>query len=270
MAVMKDDTEIKPFKFGQLVPSQKHSAQPGAVDKFEMKPLGDAARLKNNLTDEIIRQEREYEAASSFNIDPVVREHRGITTQEADDYEKAVAEEVERRLKELSDGAYQQGLSDGRAEGMRKAYDEALRIHEENIVKLQQMVEDLNTTRQEVLDKSKDESYKLIKNLTKWIVLKEVEDKEYIQRLLEKLILEMNTKSNLLIKVDNSTFKFMPEIINFIEEKLGALTNVRVEAQDDIEGKGIILESENGIIDGTLEAQFASIDKLFESVGINE
>jgi hypothetical protein len=59
MAVMKDDTEIKPFKFGQLVPSQNPSAQPGAVDKFEMKPLGDAARLKNNLTDEIIRQERE-------------------------------------------------------------------------------------------------------------------------------------------------------------------------------------------------------------------
>lgn len=269
MSVMKNNNEIKPFKFGQLVPESKNYVA-DEVNEFEMKPLAEAAQLKNNLTDEIIRQEREYEAATSFSIDPIVKEHRGLKNQEDEDYEKAVAEEVARRLEELSQQAYQQGLSDGRAAGMEKAYEEALKIHEENIIKLQQMVEDLNVTRQEILENSKDEGYKLIKNLTKWIVLKEVEDKKYIQRLLEKLILEMNTKSNLLIKVDNETLKFMPEIIETVEQKLGSLTNVRVEAHDDMNGKGIILESENGIIDGTLEAQFASIDKLFEAVGINE
>lgn len=270
MGIMKNTKQqIKPFKFGQLIPSQSEHAADEIVD-FEMKPLADAAQLKNNLTDEIIRVERKHEAASSFNIDPRIKEYRGLVSQEKQDYENSVAAEVERRLEKISHEAYQQGINDGREEGMKQAYDEALLKHEENIVKLADMVEELNTTRQEILENSKEEGYKLIKNLTKWIVLKEVEDKEYIQRLLEKLILEMNTKSNLLIKVDTETFGFMPEVIKFIEDKLGQLTNVRVEVQEDMNGKGIILESENGIIDGTLKAQFISIDKLFESVGVNE
>tara|TARA_Y100000385_G_C13055398_1_gene621733 strand:- start:636 stop:1448 length:813 start_codon:yes stop_codon:yes gene_type:complete len=270
MGIMKSDkNEIKPFKFGQLIPSQSERAPDEIVD-FEMKPLAEAAQLKNNLTDEIIRAERAHEAASSFNIDPRIKEHRGLVNQEKQDYENAVAAEVARRLEDLSKEAYNKGISDGRAEGMKQAYDEALLKHEENVVKLADMIENLGSTRVEILESSKEEGYKLIKNLTKWIVLKEVEDKEYIQRLLEKLILEMNTKSNLLIKVDNNTFGFMPEIIKFIEDKLGALTNVRVEVQEDMSGKGIVLESENGIIDGTLEAQFISIDKLFESVGVND
>ena len=48
-----------------------------------------------------------------------------------------------------------------------------------------------------------------------------------------------------------------------------ALTRSRMVNKSAL-GKGIILESENGIIDGTLEAQFISIDKLFEAVGVNE
>lgn len=270
MGIIKSTKDkIQPFKFGQLIPSESKHAPDEVVD-FEMKPLSDAAQLKNDLTDDIIRTERAHEAASSFNIDPRIKEHRGLVNQEKQDYENAVAAEVERRLEKLSKEAYNQGISDGRATGMQQAYDEALLKHEENIVKLAEMIEELNTTRKEILESSKEEGYKLIKNLTKWIVLKEVEDKEYIQRLLEKLILEMNTKSNLLVKVDNNTFGFMPEVIQFIENKLGQLTNIRVEVQEDMSGKGIILESENGIIDGSLDAQFNSIDKLFESVGVND
>lgn len=270
MGIMKNNkNEIKPFKFGQLIPSESNHA-PDEVVEFEMKPLTAAAELKHDITDDVIRTERAHEAASSFSIDPRIKEHRGLVNQERQDYENAVTAEVARRLEQLSKEAYNQGISDGRAEGMKQAYDEALVKHEETVTKFAQMIENLNETRTEILENSKDEGYKLIKNLTKWIVLKEVEDKEYIQRLLEKLILEMNTKSNLLIKIDSSTLSIMPEVITFIENKLGQLTNVRVEVQDDITEKGIILESENGIIDGTLDAQFISIDKLFESVGVND
>ena len=52
--------------------------------------------------------------------------------------------------------------------------------------------------------------------------------------------------------------------------KVGKLTNVRVEADLDMKENGIMLESENTIIDGSLKAQFESIDKLFLSVGLNE
>ena len=58
---------------------------------------------------------------------------------------------------------------------------------------------------------------------------------------------------------------------NVITEKIvGPLTNVRVEVAASMSDNGIIIESENGIIDGSIDAQFESLDKLFEKVGVDE
>ena len=109
----------------------------------------------------------------------------------------------------------------------------------------------------------------MVKNLTKWIVLKEVDEKYYLARLLEKLIHEINTKTGLVLHVNEKSFGHMPEIIKIVERKVGVLTNVRVEVDLDLDETGIVLESENTIIDGSLDAQFKSLDKLFTSVGIH-
>ena len=110
----------------------------------------------------------------------------------------------------------------------------------------------------------------MVQNLTKWIVLKEVDEKYYLSRLLEKLIYEINSKANLVIRVNESSFGHMPEVIKILERKLGVLANIRIEVDPELEGHGIILESENAVVDGSLEAQMKSLDKLFANVGKNE
>jgi flagellar assembly protein FliH len=62
----------------------------------------------------------------------------------------------------------------------------------------------------------------------------------------------------------------MPEIITAVESKIGQLLNVRIEIVPEINYPGIILESENGLIDGSLEGVFQNIDKIFEQVMKNE
>ena len=114
--------------------------------------------------------------------------------------------------------------------------------------------------------------YETILNLTKWVILRELKDDgEYVHRLLEKLITEIQTKSNILIQIDERSFRDMPDILEVVEERLGSLSNVRLEKDFDIDGPGIVLESDNGIINGTLKEQFNNLDKLFLKVGlINE
>ena len=62
----------------------------------------------------------------------------------------------------------------------------------------------------------------------------------------------------------------MPEVIQLVESRLGQLTNIRVEIVPEIIHPGIILESENGLIDGSMEGVFRNIDKIFEQVTSNE
>ena len=137
--------------------------------------------------------------------------------------------------------------------------------HEQRILSFEGFLEELMSEKKAIIEGSKTQAYSLINKLTKWIVLKEVEDKEYIERLLEKLILEINTKSNLLIKVNQADFEAIPDVIKKVETRLGSLSNIRVEVGNELSGRGLVLESEVGVIDGSLKAQMKSLDKIFET-----
>ena len=121
-----------------------------------------------------------------------------------------------------------------------------------------------------ILLESQEDAYNIIKNLSKWIVLKEVDEKYYLSRLLEKLVHEVNRKNNLVLHVNESAFGYMPEIIKLVERKVGKLQNTRVEVDLDQTENGIVLETENCIIDGSIQAQFKAIDELFRSVGLDD
>lgn len=268
MTVYKNNRgEVKEFEFGQLTPS-KSKYKAGEISNFELQSFKNSSDFKNNITADVIRGEREFEASKRFNIDPKVREHRGLRAQEIADFEQSVNEEVARRLELVKQQAFEEGFTAGQSEGQEQAYNEAVVHYQDRIEVLASFIDEVTLERKKLMDDSRDNGYKLIKNLTKWVVLKEVEDKEYIGRLLEKLILEINTKSNLLIRVNQEDFSSMPEVVEMVEAKLGKMTNVRVEVDQDMKERGIVLESEVGVIDASLQAQLASIDKLFESVGI--
>ena len=79
-------------------------------------------------------------------------------------------------------------------------------------------------------------------------------------------MLELNARKNLIVKVGRANFEQMPEIIQTVEARLGQLSNLRIEIVPEIQHPGIILESENGLIDGSLEGVFQNIDKIFEQV----
>ena len=66
--------------------------------------------------------------------------------------------------------------------------------------------------------------------------------------------------------MNSSDFKEMPEVLAHVQSRLGELKNVRVEIDSAILTSGIVIESDNGIINATLEEQFKSLDKLFEDV----
>lgn len=269
MGVYKaETTKVKDFKFGELIPSDTNEIK--NADSFELKSLNFAQDLKHGLTEESIRRERDYEALSDFQISKIVKDHRGLKQQEIEDYERRVAEEVERRVSEIRTKAVEEGMAKGKEEGKAMAYAEAQQLFDERLREFMSYVENVKEDVQNIYADSKENAYLMVKNLTKWVILKEVDEKYYLSRLLEKLIHEINSKINLVVHVNQESFGYMPEIIKIVERKVGKLTNIRVEADLDMEHNGIKLESENTVIDGSLEAQFESIDRLFANVGVNE
>jgi flagellar assembly protein FliH len=245
--VDEDSTSVKNYHFSPISKlSEKHD-----LDQFQ----------------KIIKLERTHAGNSNFKINPIVEKHRGLKDQEEHEYEMRVREDVEKRVREIQEDAYKTGFEEGVNQGREEIFDEMRNVVDQKLDNFSMMINEVLRTQEDLLQAQKKEIYILIKNLTKWIILRELkEDGSYVERLMEKILLEIQSRSNLLIQVNQNAFSDMPEILNHIQGKLGELKNVRVEVDSQIESVGLIVESDNGIVNATLEEQFKSLDKLFEDV----
>lgn len=239
--------------------------------KFEFKPLNKDQVMDIQKHERVIKIERSNAIESNFAIAPIVREHRGMNRQEELEKQRLIQEEVERQLIRIQEQAYKEGFERGLKDGKEEVFNETRAGVEQKLEILGEMVEVALQTQYDLLARERTAVHKTIKNLTKWVILRELKDDgDYILRLLEKLISELQTKNSLLIQIDPKSFNDMPDVLELVQEKIGVMKNVRMECDYDIEGPGIVIESDNGIINGTLKEQFASLNKLFESVGLVE
>lgn len=257
-------SDIKSFEFSDL--KGTHVVTQTNFQSFEFKTLNGESVTSEKASDEDIRAERKYAQKNNFKIDDTVRDYRGLSRQEQNDLEQKIQAEVKRRLDAAYEDAYKEGLEKGKAEGKEIAIQELHEAMGQKVEDFGQVIAQVQGQSDKIMERNKTEVYEFIKRFTKWIVLKEINEKVYLETLLEKLILELNSRKNLIVKVGKANFSQMPEVIQTVEARLGQLSNVRIEIVPEISYPGIILETENGLIDGSMEGVFANIDKIFAQV----
>ena len=238
------------------------------VKLFEFKPLFNNGQIAAKPEfQNAIKSERAFAKSSQFKVNPIVEKFRGLKDQEEQEYEERVETEVRKRVQTIQDDAQKAGFEEGINQGREEIFEQMRNAVDQKLDNFSSMITEVLKTQEDILTHQKKEIYQLLRNLSKWIVLRELnEDGQYIERLLEKLLLEMQIRNNLLIQVNPKDFASMPEVLEHVQARLGDLKNVRIEIDSSVKSKGIIVESENGIINATMEEQFKSLDKLFEDV----
>ena len=263
--MVKSTAEVTDYEFHSFNEIEEGSE---SVKLFEFKPLLNSTQTVDKSDfQRIIKSEREFAKSTQFKVNPMVEQFRGLKDQEEREYEERVEEEVKRRVQEIQDEAFKAGFDEGVNQGREEIFIQMRSAVDQKLENFSQMVTVVLKTQEDILTKQKTEMYQLLKTLSKWIILRELqEDGKYIERLLERLLLEMQVRSNLLIQVNSSEFAAMPEVLEHVKSRLGEMKNVRIEMDSSVQSSGIIIESENGIINATMEEQFKSLDKLFEDV----
>lgn len=263
--MVKTSGQISEYKFHNFNEVVDESE---TVKLFEFKPLLTSLQTTQKSDfQKTIKHERDFAKSSSFRVNPIVEEHRGFKDQENREYEERVEAEVLRRVDKIQDDAFKVGFDEGVNQGREEVFSEMRNVVDQKLENFSQMITSVLKTQENILANQKIEMYQLLKNLSKWIVLRELqEDGQYIERLLERLLLEMQVRNNLLIQVNANDFSQMPEVLEHVQLRLGEMKNVRVEIDSSVKTRGIVIESENGIINATMEEQFKSLDKLFAEV----
>ncbi len=263
--MVKQVSEVQEYKFHNFTDEEMEADK---VTLFEFKPLLTSAQtIGKQEFQKIIKDERTHAKNTQFKVNPIVEKYRGLKDQEEQEYQDAVEKEVARRVSEIQDEAFKAGFDEGVNQGREEIFNEMRSAVDEKLENFSMMITEVLKTQEDILSAQKKEMYLLLRNLSKWIVLRELkEDGTYIERLLEKLLLETQARQNLLIQVNSNDFSGMPEVLSHVQARLGELKNVRIEIDSAISSRGIIVESDNGIINATMEEQFKSLDKLFEDV----
>jgi flagellar assembly protein FliH len=265
MSVYKnDDLKVEKFEFNQF---SVKTGESNIVKDFDFNQIDPQKPTEPVVDSETIRIERNLASKNDFKVDARVKQYRGLQNQEEEDFQSRLDEALKAKYEELSKKAYSEGIEQGRIAGKEEALSLASESLESNLAKMVETVEQIKLQKDDLLLAHKNEIQLVIKNISKWVALKEIKDDEsnYLQKLLSNLIAEINSKNNLSLKVSQKTYDLMPEVIDALEKKVGTLENIKCEVSIEIENEGIILESSNGIVDASIDSQFSMIDKIFNS-----
>jgi flagellar assembly protein FliH len=254
----KEFEKIDSYKFKSFAVNKNPS------NVFNLKPLDENDIITKR--EKIIIQERTAKQRG-LEIFPFIQEQKERKQILDKLQEEKYQQEISNRLKIIENDATKKGYEEGLKNAKEVITQEFQAEVEKKIEALNEMLRNVLSLREQIYDTQKDQILFLIKNLTKWIILRELKDDgKYIERLLEKLFLEIQTQQNFVVQVNQKDYEKMPGIMKVLEQKLGEFKNSRIVIDFDLPENGIIIDSEIGIIKSTLEGQFAVLDEIFGNI----
>lgn len=237
------------------------------LNKFEFRPLGKAIFDEQEKLAKVIKKESVQAKDSGFKISQLVKEHRGIQELEDMEYEQKVREDVRVRVNAMKNEELERAWTQGRKVGQEQFEIKAKKLIHEKSVFLEKLIEEVALNKEKILKDQELKIIELLRVLTKWVILRELKDDgQYLSRLIQKLMGELNQRDHLVVKVNKNYFKNMDDVVEALREKLDILHNCRVEVDHYQNNIGIILESQSGLADGSFETQMTFLDSLFEKV----
>ena len=89
-----------------------------------------------------------------------------------------------------------------------------------------------------------------------------------LENLLTLSLEELDSKRNLVIKVNPEDAPAVQDIISLAQSRFPGLEAWSVKADEHIGTGGMVLESDNGMVDNTIESRFALVDNVLAQLAI--
>jgi flagellar assembly protein FliH len=245
------------------IPTPKASV----VDSYGLRPLKDSKSLKysdvkSGFANEMARKD------ARFAISDLARGPLSVTQEE----EARVQEEVERRLnaklqairEEVKSEAYREGHAAGKELGRM----EVLEASKPHLEKLTQLINLFENARGEVFKANEGLILKIIAQIVKAIVLRELKDDSgYTKRLIAALLERIGTRENVKIFVSPQVFSAAEALKSDLAQILGQLKNITIEVEPEIQDLGCRVETDFGEIDADIAIQLEQVERQISGSG---
>jgi flagellar assembly protein FliH len=202
------------------------------------------------------------ETTSHFNLHPAAKKLLGVEKEERSHIEGMVRSEVEARLEELREEAFQKGLEEGRLEGKALAEQE----HRSRMEPLQErfsgLIDEFEGMKKDLHAANEAFLISLVFQVGKQVLLRELQtDREYVKRLTSHVVEKVGAKDHIRIRLGRQDAEMMDQIKEHLKVQLPDLKNIQIEAVDDVSLGGCKVETDLSRMNASVETQLAAIEK---------
>jgi len=204
-------------------------------------------------------------AAADFQIDPQTSLSIGLTEAKTREQQKKFDAEVMRYVQKIKDDAFQEaykkGLEQGIEEAKSSAYKEANEEMRQQIKSLIQMTEDLGDLRERMLETNEKEIIEFSYMMAEKIVFRALErDPAMILSAIKTIAVH---QEDMTIRVSPADHAVIQPHLDLLATEMN-LANIRFEKDAALNSGDVVVESEQGTVDGSLTTRLKKLKSLLD------
>jgi flagellar biosynthesis/type III secretory pathway protein FliH len=198
---------------------------------------------------------------SGFEIGEIVRKHRGIDQYKKDLIEREVNEKIEVLSHETKKTAYDEGFAKGMEDARKQFNEENHQVKIDSSLVIENFLKIITEQRQDILNKFEKEIVDCVKIVSKWVLNEESKKADFAPKIVRSLLNSVDFSRDLVITLDEKSYVDF-NVEDFSE--LATIKNFKLEKNSKLPTPSIKVETNNTILDASLDKVFNIIDAIIE------
>jgi flagellar assembly protein FliH len=177
---------------------------------------------------------------------------------------------VKNRIEAETEAARAMGIKEGYVEGLARGKEEALAEYRktsgEKIDRIVTLLKSMEEAKVAIFEANQNFLIDLSFRVGRSVLLRElITDREYVTRLTRDLLERTDIRDNLTIKLNPADAALADELKSGLHATFSNLRNLAIETSSEVRGGGVVMESEWGAIDASIDTQLSNLHAALQS-----
>lgn len=197
---------------------------------------------------------------SDFRLSDVVRQQTGIEEIEQQNDEQRVEDRALEKLKEIQEGAYQEGYKLGLDEGRKQAFESHAKEIATRLNEMKQLLHELTAMKKEILSHNEAHIIQLLFHMSSKLAQTHLEfDSEPLLNTIKSALELAQEQENIIIHVSDQQIQFLEKLKTEGKVEFDYLEKVKIIANSTIAPGGCIVETNYGEVDAQIEQRIEQL-----------
>lgn len=244
------------MRWSNLIKSKDDKAETQHQTVLEYQPREFVLGTPEAALDYLERKKK----GADFVLSDVLRATTGVEEIEKQSEESRIEQKVLERIALIQKQAYEEGHRLGRDEGYAAALEKRNSEISHGLLSLNDTLQSIENLKPELISNNESHIMNLIYQIAEKLAYDHIEQKpEVVIEVIRRAIHTAQAEEEVTVLVAPEQVEFLETYKNSENEKYEFLENVRIQASDQIQPGGCIVETNYGAIDARIEERFKKV-----------